>query len=61
MSQNMTFKFNDYGKYLPLNCIIVNDLPIEFRMDLINSQNYISRNRVIAPEFSLFLMSQIRR
>lgn len=57
MSQNMTFKFNDYGKYLPLNCIIVNDLPIEFRMDLINSQNYISRSRVIAPEFSLFLMS----
>lgn len=57
MSQKMTFKFNDYGKHLQLNCAIANDLPVEIGMDLINSQNYIGRNTVIAPAFSLILMS----
>lgn len=64
MLKNMTFKFNDYGKYLQLNakylqlnCVIANDLSVEIKMDFINSQNRIGRNTVIPPAFSLILMS----
>lgn len=55
------FKFNYYGKYLQLNCVIANDLPVQIKMDLIKSQNYIGQNTVIVPAFSLILMSQVRR
>lgn len=33
MSQNVTFKFDEYGKYLQFNCVIANDLPVVIEMD----------------------------
>lgn len=41
MSQSMTFKVNEYGKYLQLNSVIVNDLPVGIRMDLIKARNIL--------------------